>query len=147
MVAERLPRHKRRTHRGRRSFSSLSDRRAFWQSNRKGLPQQKGACQPAPAPTLESEMFTFLYLNIRGFVSHEAELSAVAKQLGNPTFIGLVETFLTKSVKQIHLPGYTLVSRRDRKDDSGWGGILFFVKDALGDIIVHIGDSAEAERS
>ena len=71
----------------------------------------------------------------------------MTEQLGYPTFIGLVETFLKNSVKQIHLPGYSLISRRDRKDDSGWGGIAFFVKDAYRDVIVHAGNSEAAERS
>ena len=61
-------------------------------------------------PELESELFTFAYLNIRGYTSHEAELSAVTEQLGDPTFIGLVEIFLKKSVKQIHLPVYLFIN-------------------------------------
>ena len=86
-----------------------------------------------------------MYVNVRGYVTHEAELSAVAKHFGNPTCLGLVETLLTKKVKHLKFPGYTLVSRRDRADQSGWGGILLFVKDSFRDIIVHVGDSAVAE--
>ena len=61
--------------------------------------------------------------------------------------MGLVETLLTKKVKHLKFPGYSLVSRRDRADQSGWGGILLFVKDSFRDIIVHVGDSEVAERS
>ena len=125
MAEERLPTLTRRTHRGRRSFSALSERRAAWSSLPVGPPYSQDACEAASVDGLESELFTFIYLNIRGYTSHEAELCAVTEQLGYPTFLGLVETFLSKQIKHVKLPGYTLVSRRDRKDESGWGGILF----------------------
>ena len=96
-----------------------------------------------------SETFTFYFINIRGFISHHAELTAILETLNFPTFVCLNETFLPgeKIVKSIQLPGYQLISRRDRPDNSGWGGIALFARTGYDSCIVHIGNSDIAERS
>ncbi len=94
-----------------------------------------------------TELFTYFFINIQGFTSSQAELTAVCESLGFPTLVGLNETFLTKGTESMSLPGYSLVSRRDRSDNSGWGGIALFVKAGFEDFIVHIGTSAVAERT
>ena len=56
----------------------------------------------------ETESFTFLFLNIQGFTSHEAELSVMLESLGFPHFLGLNETFLPGEgiVKEVLVPGH-----------------------------------------
>ncbi len=105
--------------------------------------------QPQAVVDLSTESFTFLFLNIQGYVSHEAELDALVEQSGFPTFVGLNETFLPGEgvVKNVDLKGYVKVSRLDRRDGSGWGGILLFAKKGFEDFLVHVGDSSVAERS
>ena len=88
-------------------------------------------------------------LNLRGFVSHSAELVAVIEELGFPTFVCLNETLLPgeRAMPKIVLEGYSLVSRLDRRDFSGWGGVALFVRTGFEQCIVHIGDSDVTERS
>ncbi len=107
------------------------------------------ACGKPQAADFATESFTFLFLNIQGYVSHEAELDALVEHSGCPTFVGLNETFLPGEgvVKTVTLKGYAKVSRLDRRNLSGWGGILLFVKHGFEDYIVHVGDSSVAERS
>ena len=113
-----------------------------------------GVCgQSAVAPVaqfhLDTEMFTFFFINLRGFVSHKAELEATLEELNFPTFVCLNETLLpgVRAMRTLSLLGYTLVSRRDRPNCSGWGGIAMFAKTGYEQNIVHIGDSEFAERS
>ena len=50
-------------------------------------------------------------------------------------------------MRKIALDGYFLVSRLDRRDSSGWGGVALFAKVGFEQCIVHVGDSDVAERS
>ncbi len=104
---------------------------------------------PNIAAEFATECFTLLFLNIRGFVSHEAELVELIENSDFPTFIGLNETFLPGEgvMKEVSLLGYVKVSRLDRRDCSGWGGIILFARAGFEDYIVHVGDSTVAERS
>ncbi len=104
---------------------------------------------PVANSLLDTEIFTFFFINLRGFVTHEAELNAVLVSLDYPTLVGLNETLLPGKnvVKEISLSGYVLVSRRDRPDHSGWGGIALFARQGYENCIVHVGDSEAAERS
>ena len=104
---------------------------------------------PADSRSLFPHSFSFLLLNIRGFVSHRAELVGALEQLELPTFVCLNETLLpgTRAMRVIEVPGYVLVSRLDRRNDSGWGGIALFARAGYENCIVHVGDSAVAERS
>ena len=47
----------------------------------------------------------------------------------------------------IVLQRYSLVSRFDRRDSSGWGGVALFARTGFEQFIVHIGDSDATERS
>ena len=64
-----------------------------------------------------------------------------------PHFVGLVETLLTDLVGDISLPGYTLVSRRDRQDGRQGGGIALFARASVVSEIVCVADSTIYERS
>ena len=114
-------------------------------------PPRAGAGQSgvSPADTFDTEFFTFYFINIRGFVSHKAELTATLEEHGFPTFVGLNETLLPgeRAMRRIELPGYILVSRRDRTDNSGWGGIALFAKSGFENCVVHLGNSEVAERA
>ena len=90
---------------------------------------------------------SILHLNIRGFLSHKSELKARIRLMPSlPTLICLNETFLDKSLDNIVLDGYSLISRRDRQDDSGWGGICCFALTDFASNIVCISTSSVAER-
>ena len=89
---------------------------------------------------------SILHLNIRGFLGHKSELEARIRLMPSlPTLICLNETFLDKSLDNIVLDGYPLISRRDRQDDSGWGGICCFALTDFASNIVCISTSSEAE--
>ena len=56
------------------------------------------------------------------------------------------ETFLNKSIPEVSLEDYRLVARRDRSDDSGWGGICCFARTEVSDLVVKIHEAEFAER-
>ena len=97
-------------------------------------------CGKSQVADLTTESFTFLFLNIKGYVSDEAELYALIESSNSLTFIRLNETFLPGEgvVKHVDLKGYVKISRLDRRDGSGWGGILLFAKRGYEDYIVHV---------
>ena len=134
--------------RGPRSLEAVTRRNSNTE-NPFGLqvPQGGGLCESKPAPPYKDSSFTLLCMNIRGFLSHHVELSAHLEFIGMPSFVGLTETWLTNVVGSISLPGYTLVSRRDRNDGRQGGGIVLFARDSFVAQIVHIEDSTEYERS
>ena len=109
----------------------------------------KSQFSSAESCTLNVEQCTLFLLNLRGFVSHSAELVAVVEELGFPTFVCLNETLLPgeRAMRKIALDGYFLASRLDRRDSSGWGGVALFAKVGFEQCIVHVGDSDVAERS
>ena len=113
-------------------------------------PYQKFQRQPPNGSLGESGLvssapnskITLLYLNIRGFVSHQVELEAFLRIQGLPTIVGITETLLEKSTKTIALSQYVLISRLDRRTGiSKGGGIALFVLEAFAARVVHIGDS------
>ena len=109
----------------------------------------KSQCSPTESNAVSVEQFSFFLINLRGFVSHSAELVATIEELGFPTFVCLNETLLPgeRAMPTIVLEGYSVVSRLDRRDNSGWGGIALFAKNGYEQCIVHVGDSEVTERS
>ena len=148
MFVERPPRLKacsRLRKRGPRSLHAAIKRGTVLDGLRQ--PRDGGLCKSKPAPSCETSIFTVLCGNLRGFLSNHAELCVHLEMLGMPHFVGLVETWLTNVVGNISLPGYTLVSRRDRQDGRQGGGIVFFARNSVFSQIVHVGDSTDSERS
>ena len=97
--------------------------------------------------SVSSLNISILHLNIRGFTSHQKELEArIELMTSSPTIVCLNETFLDQSFRSIFLDGYTLVSRRDRQDNSSWGSIYCFALDDFASSIVLVGTSETAER-
>jgi hypothetical protein len=94
--------------------------------------------------------FNALHVNIRGFISNNAELVASLRPMKvKPTVMGLTETFLDDSVKEVSLEGYTLISRRDRcegDDDRKCGGVAVFALTQQADSITEVSKSATSER-
>jgi hypothetical protein len=87
-----------------------------------------------------------LHLNLRGFVSHIAEVTAVIRDMpAKPFLVCLNETFLTKAVEEVKLEGYQVLARRDREGQWG-GGVLMFVMDAYFARVTLVGISESAER-
>ena len=68
-----------------------------------------------------------LHLNLRGYLSHIAETTALLRGMKENLFlVTLNETFLSKAIEHVELEGYQLLARRDR--DGQWGGgVLVFV--------------------
>ena len=87
------------------------------------------------------------HINIRGFISHSDELSAVLEAEKWPTYVGITESKLNNPVQEPVLHGYRLVSRRDRGGGSPGGGILMFAREGFEDTIVHIENSKEFEHT
>ncbi len=88
-----------------------------------------------------------MHCNIRGWISHNAELAAVVRRLDRkPLLACLNETFLDKAVQQISLEGYSLIGRRDRRDGRSGGGVVIFVKSEFVDSVTLVQDSEAAER-
>ena len=57
-----------------------------------------------------------LHLNLRGYLSHIAEVTALIRDLPvKPFLVSLNETFLSKAVEQVKLEGYQVLARRDRE--------------------------------
>ena len=84
-------------------------------------------CEAKPSPPLADNKFSILHVNIRGFVSHRAELEArLCLMEMQPTFICLNETWLDPSIEEIVLSGYDCVSRLDRRDGRIGGGVAVF---------------------
>ena len=106
-----------------------------------------GESGPEPPAVFTDTGLDILHANIRGFLLHRAELELHLEVLGWPAVVGLTETLLDRSVPSISLTGYALVARRDRQDDSGWGGIALFVRSDLRSGIAHLADSPLFERS
>ena len=98
-------------------------------------------------PSLTDNKITLLHVNIRGFISHSAELEVHLAMCGMPNFVGITETWLKDSIEHISLAGYTLVSRKDRSDGRQGGGIALFALNLVAAQIVHVADSTNHERS
>ncbi len=95
--------------------------------------------------------FTVYFINIQSIISavKRASLAAELERL-SPDIVGLNETWLDSSVSQLEIPGYTLVSRRDRPKTSvgklNHGGIALYHR-CGGILVTHLEDSTIAERS
>ena len=138
-----VPPHRRLRRRGPRSLSSLQRRhytQTAWQS---------GAVDPVaaePGCQYLTYEFAIYHINIRGWLSHAAELAGRIQILPNPpSIITLNETLLDASTHNITIPNFSLVSRRDR--DSPGGGIATFAHTSIANQIAHVSNSPTAERS
>jgi hypothetical protein len=96
---------------------------------------------------LDEEKFNILFVNIRGFVSHLAELTGMLRLYTVlPEIVCLNETFLNRSIEDVELEGYSVVARRDRKDGRQGGEVLMFARRDVANHITLIEESQTAER-
>ena len=90
--------------------------------------------------------FRVFHLNINGFDSHAHLLDALLTLHDFPEFVALTETHLIPNVvKDIELSNYRLVSRRDRPDARGWGGVALFARADVHANVVLINESDSIE--
>ena len=98
--------------RGPRSAAAKSERMAA--SNR------RAEVREAPAESsfvFSKEKFRISHVNIRGWISHAAELAARIRQMEDrPDLICVNETSLDRTIAHITLEGYALIARLDRSD-------------------------------
>ena len=105
--------------RGPRSAVAISERRAA--NSRRHEDRVR--------PTEESAIwnnakFKILHVNIRGWISHAAELLARIRLMNEKSdLICVNETFLDRTIEHISFEGYALIARRDRADGRKCGGI------------------------
>ncbi len=99
-------------------------------------------------PSIDFSSFTIDHVNIRGFTSHRAELEGHIKLNGDkPHLLAINETFLTRAVESATVSGYVLVSRRDRQDESGWGGVAAFALPSVAPYVTLLEQAQEFEGS
>ena len=77
-------------------------------------------CQSKSISPYSFDSFIIDLINIRGFVSHAAELNGHLKLNCYAQIFAINNTFFDKSVKLVSIPGFTLVSRR-----TGGGRLVF----------------------
>ena len=157
--------------RGPRSSTATLKRQAAWKErNLKRLARQEArqakeqaATEEVGSSTLQQteeteateetgtqrseETLVVWHFNVRGWRSKEAEVTAVIRLAEvKPDVVCLNETFLETSLPAVELEGYKQVARRDRTDDSGWGGVAVLVKAKLANRVVLVHTSETAER-
>ena len=96
-------------------------------------------------PDTPDEPVTVMHVNIRGFLTHIAETTAMIRNLPKkPCLVVLNETFLTKAVEDVQIEGYVLLARRDRGEQWG-GGVAVFVQagQVANASVVEVSDVAE----
>ena len=82
------------------------------QRNREG---PASVIQESQVANCENGML-MLHLNLRGYLSHIAETTAILRGMEQkPFLVTLNETFLNKAIEHVELEGYQLLARRDRE--------------------------------
>jgi len=84
-------------------------------------------------------------VNIQSLKAHLAELIFQLEQY-KPHIVLLQETWLDSSTEEVQIPGYGLVSRRDRSPSANRGGIATYQREDFG-ALVHVCNSEVDERS
>ena len=103
-------------------------------------------CQSKSISPYSFDSFIIDLLNIRCVLSHAAELTGHLKLNCYAQIFAINDTILYKSVKIVYIPGFTLVSRRDRSNEAG-GGRLVFADDNIASYIVLLRHYCLFERS
>jgi hypothetical protein len=128
--------------RGPRSADAMSARRAA--NNRR----TEDRVQPTEENVVWNDAkFRALHVNIRGWISHAAELLARIRLMNEkPDLICVNETFLDRTIEYISLEGYALIARRDRADGRKCGGIAAFALTTIAERVTLVESSQDAER-
>ena len=138
-VVDRRRKHRR----GQRSVASLERR---WEKLEKKLSKKKADEETVRNTTkFKLEDFVVWHLNVRGWRSKEAEVTALVRlSKKKPHVLCLNETFLDRGVAELKLEGYQEVARKDRKD--GWGGVAVLARKEIVSNVVHLDTSNSAGR-
>ena len=122
--------------RGPRSVEARTERR-----HRHAAPTTAEAFEVCEEPSL-----TMLLLNLRAFLPHIAEVTALIREVPAKQFlVCLNETFLSKAVEIVKFEGYQILARRNREGQ--WGGcVLMFLMDAYFVTVTLVGISGETKR-
>ena len=84
-------------------------------------------------------------INIQCFLAREAVLYHYLS-IHRPSFVCIQESWLDASYQEVALPGYHMLSRRDRADNANRGGVIVFVRIDIADHAVLIHKSENSER-
>ena len=88
-----------------------------------------------------------MFFNIRGLISHLAELTAVLRlSTKPPALVCLNENFLDPPIEEVMLEGYILVARRDRDDGRKCGGVAVFARSVIASNVALVEKSSCSER-
>ena len=91
--------------------------------------------------------FDILHVNIRGLLSHVAELTARLRLMEvKPVLLCINETFLDPSVEEVDVEGYTIVARRDRCNGQKCGGVAVYALASRANHVTFLERSADSER-
>ena len=105
-----------------------------------------GQSEAAPGACISTDFGVF-HLNVCGFDAgaHTHLLDALLSLHNFPEFVALTETHLTPAIESPKLSKYVLISRRDRPDHRGWGGVALFARHDVADNIVFTAESPSLE--
>ena len=144
-VGDVRPHSGRLRRRGPRSAAAALRRRPGFVNN---PPPAGDPCNSGSAAAVQSSPITISHANIRGYISHRAELEARLRAMAvPPTLVCLNETFLGRSIKSIKLSGYSSLSRLDRRTGQKGGGIAVLILDESAAYCISLGRSDTYERS
>ena len=91
--------------------------------------------------------FRLFHLNVNNLDAHLALLDTLLALHDFPEFVAITETHVCTFVEELNLTNYRAVSRRDRADQSGWGGIALYARHDVHMNVVHMKDSESLELS
>ena len=94
---------------------------------------------------INSQPLNILCCNIRSVLGKIDQLVYLLNKL-QTHFVLLQETWLDASVEALHVPGYVLVSRRDRSENENRGGVLALCRVDVKSIVL-LFHAPDAERS
>ncbi len=112
------------------------------------LPPSRGHGQSIGPTTLGADIstrFRVFHLNVCGFDAHTHLIDTLLSLHDFPEFVAITETHLTFLLKQVQLTNYVLVSRRDQKESTNWGGVALFARADVSENIVLIKESSLIE--
>ena len=96
------------------------------------------------------EVFDIWHVNIQGLMTVKKGIHELAARIraadAKPSLVCITETWLCRAVEEVSLEGYVVVSRRDRDENSGRGGVLLFAIEDLAESVTELEKSKEAER-
>ena len=142
-----LPKPHRLRRRGPRSYEARAKRH---QNRNEDVPTVSASGEVlAVSPNDEHvDEFIILSINIRGFIARSAVLSAYL-EASRADIVCLQETWLDSSVEEVKLPGFRLISRKDRLlgQKAGYGGVAVFARDEVADAVCFLEHSDVAERT